>query len=303
MDNVPLTWWLWFHLALVVMLALDLGVFHRKAHAVTFREALTWSAVWIGLALAFNGWIYSSLGSEPGLLFLTGYLVEKSLSVDNIFVFLLIFSYFKVPAIYQHRVLFWGVLTAILLRGVLIFAGIELLERVHWVIYLFGALLIYTGWKMLQHNEDSDPTDNPVYRWFTRRFPLHDSFADGRFLVRVDGRVVGTRLLSVLVLVEISDVVFAVDSIPAILAITTDSFLVYTSNVMAILGLRSLYFALSGSLGMFSNLKYGLAFVLAFVGFKMVLSDLYHVPPAVSLGVIAAALTVSVLTSLGKRQS
>ncbi|WP_051382965.1 TerC family protein [Gloeobacter kilaueensis] len=281
------------------MLALDLGVFHRKAHAVSFKEALGWSGVWIGLALAFNAGLYFWMGPEPALQFLTGYLIEKSLSVDNIFVFVLIFSAFSVPAIYQHRVLFWGVLGALVMRAILIIAGAALLEHFHWIIYLFGAFLIFTGIKMaLPAKKEKDITDNPVLKLARRLLPVTDDFVEDRFLLKRAGQWVVTPLFLVLLLVETTDLIFAVDSIPAIFAVTTDPFIVYTSNVFAILGLRSLYFVLAGVIDKFYYLKQGLAAVLTFVGAKMLLVDIYKIPIALSLGVIALILAVAVVASL-----
>ncbi|AGY60073.1 integral membrane protein TerC [Gloeobacter kilaueensis JS1] len=297
MDSI----WIWvgFNLFVLAMLALDLGVFHRKAHAVSFKEALGWSGVWIGLALAFNAGLYFWMGPEPALQFLTGYLIEKSLSVDNIFVFVLIFSAFSVPAIYQHRVLFWGVLGALVMRAILIIAGAALLEHFHWIIYLFGAFLIFTGIKMaLPAKKEKDITDNPVLKLARRLLPVTDDFVEDRFLLKRAGQWVVTPLFLVLLLVETTDLIFAVDSIPAIFAVTTDPFIVYTSNVFAILGLRSLYFVLAGVIDKFYYLKQGLAAVLTFVGAKMLLVDIYKIPIALSLGVIALILAVAVVASL-----
>lgn len=297
MDSI----WIWvgFNLFVLAMLALDLGVFHRKAHAVSFKEALGWSGVWIGLALAFNAGLYFWMGPEPALQFLTGYLIEKSLSVDNIFVFVLIFSAFSVPAIYQHRVLFWGVLGALVMRAILIIAGAALLEHFHWIIYLFGAFLIFTGIKMaLPAKKEKDITDNPVLKLARRLLPVTDDFVEDRFLLKRAGQWVVTPLFLVLLLVETTDLIFAVDSIPAIFAVTTDPFIIYTSNVFAILGLRSLYFVLAGVIDKFYYLKQGLAAVLTFVGAKMLLVDIYKIPIALSLGVIALILAVAVVASL-----
>jgi tellurite resistance protein TerC len=281
------------------MLALDLGVFHRKAHAVTVREAAACSAVWVALALFFNVVIYLWKGKEPALQFLAGYLIEKSLSVDNIFVFVLIFGYFAVPAAYQHRVLFWGILGALLMRGAFIAAGAALLAKFHWIIYLFGAFLVVTGVKMaLVRSEGIHPERNPLVRLTRRLIPVTADYHGQSFLVRQGGRLVATPLLLVLLLVESTDLVFAVDSIPAIFAITSDPFIVYTSNVFAILGLRSLYFLLAGVVGKFHFLKLGLSVVLAFVGVKMLLTDVAKIPIGISLAVIAAVIGVSILASL-----
>jgi len=297
--ELSIWWWVGFNLFVLAMLALDLGVFHRRAHVVTMREAATWSAVWVGIALSFNAGLYLLAGPRPALEFLTGYLIEKSLSVDNIFVFVLLFTYFAVPAQYQHRVLFWGILGALAMRGVFIAAGAYLLDQFHWVIYLFGAILIVTGYKMARRGGAAvDPERNPVTRWVRRVLPLTPRYHGQRFWVREGGRWVATPLFLVLLLVEFTDLVFAIDSIPAIFAVTREPFLVYTSNVFAILGLRSLYFLLAGIVHRFVYLKYALAAILVFVGFKMTLVDLVKVPVAVSLGVIALTLAIAILASL-----
>jgi tellurite resistance protein TerC len=291
--------WIGFNLFVLAMLALDLGVFHRKAHVVSFKEAAIWSAVWIGLALAFNVGVLVWRGQEVALQFLTGYLIEKSLSVDNIFVFVLIFSTFLVPPQYQHRVLFWGILGALVMRGILIALGATLIYNFHWIIYIFGAFLVFTGLKMLRHQEmQVDPDKNPLVRLLRRVLPVTPGYEGQKFLVRRDGRWWATPLLVVLILVETTDLIFAVDSIPAIFAITDDPFIVYTSNVFAILGLRSLYFLLAGVVQKFVYLKTGLAVVLMFVGVKMLLADVYKVPVALSLGFIALVLTISIVASL-----
>lgn len=297
--------WLWvgFLAFVLAMLALDLGVFQRKAHTVTVREAALWSAAWIGLALLFNAGIYLWQGPQAGLEFLTGYLIEKALSVDNLFVFALIFTFFAVPPKYQHRVLFWGVLGALMLRGAFILAGAVLLERFHWIIYLFGAFLLLTGIRLATQPEGKiEPEHNPLLRLVRRFLPVTDEYHGSHFFIRRASKLAATPLLLVLVFVESTDVVFALDSIPAIFAVTRDPFLVFTSNVFAILGLRSLYFVLAGALGRFHYLKYALAFILGFVGLKMLASDLYHLQTAVSLGVIAAALAIAVIASLARVQ-
>ncbi len=297
--------WLWvaFGVAVLAMLALDLGVLHRKAHAVGLREAAIWSAIWIALSLAFNGVVYHWRGPEAGLQFLTAYLIEKSLSVDNIFVFVLIFSYFAVPAPYRHRVLFWGVLGALVMRGILIAAGVVLIEKFHWVIYLFGAFLIFTGWRMARHQgHEIHPEANPVVRLARRFFPIHPDYEGQRFFLRQGGRLLATPLFLVLLIVESTDLVFALDSIPAVLAISTDPFIVYTSNVFAILGLRALYFLLAGVVQRFRYLRVGLSVVLIFVGLKMVVSDLYRIPIGVALGFVAAVVFISIAASLLIRQ-
>jgi tellurite resistance protein TerC len=295
--------WLWagFNLFILAMLALDLGVFHRKSHEVSLKEATAWSAVWVALALLFNAGLYFFRGPDPAVEFLTGYLIEKSLSVDNIFVIALIFSYFAVPAAYQHRVLFWGILGALVMRAAFILAGAALLSAFHWIIYVFGAFLLFTGIKMaLMRDTGIHPEQNPVIRLVRRLMPVTSTYHEDHFFVRQEGRWAATPLFLVLVLIETTDLVFAVDSIPAIFAVTRDPFIVYTSNVFAILGLRSLYFLLAGVMNKFRYLKLGLSAVLVFVGVKMVLVDLYKIPSPVSLGVIATLLAVSIVASLVK---
>ncbi|WP_420715102.1 TerC family protein [Corallococcus sp. bb12-1] len=283
------------------MLALDLGVFHRKAHAISFKEAGAWSAVWVSLALTFNGILWWRYGSGPGMEFLTGYLIEKSLSVDNIFVFVVIFSAMKIPALYQHRVLFWGILSALVLRAAMIFAGVAMLERFHWLIYVFGAFLILTGIKLfLQRNAEEHPEDGWLMRTARRVIPSTPNFDGQHFLTVENGRKLATPLLMALLLVEASDVLFALDSIPAIFAVTRDPFIVFTSNIFAILGLRSLFFLMAGAMEKFSYLKVGLSGVLIFVGAKMALVDVVHLSPAVSLGVIGLVLGTSIVASLVK---
>lgn len=295
----PLWFYMVFNLCVLAVLALDLGVFHRKAHAVTVREAATWSAVWATLALLFNGWVYAARGSEKGLEFLTGYLIEYSLSVDNIFVFVLIFGFFAVPPAYQHRVLFWGILGALAMRAGMIAAGAALLARFHWILYVFGGFLILTGIKMLfQRHEAAAPDRNPLIRALRRIVPVTDGYEGQRFFVRRAGKAWATPLFLVLLVVETTDLIFAVDSIPAIFAVTRDPFIVYTSNVFAVLGLRSLYFLLAGIIGWFRYLRVGLALVLCFVGVKMLLADIFKIPAALSLAVVAAILGVAVLASL-----
>ena len=292
--------WIGFNVFVLAMLALDLGVFHRKAHVVKIKEALIWSAVWITLALLFNLGIYFWRGEVAALEFLTGYLLEKSLSVDNVFVFLLIFSYFRVPALCQHKVLFWGILGALIMRAVFIAAGITLIQQFHWVIYVFGVFLIFTGIKMaLQKDKEIHPEKNPIIKLFRRLMPVTKEFDEkSRFFVRQGGILHATPLFVALLVVETTDVIFAVDSIPAILAITRDPFIVYTSNVFAILGLRALYFALAGIMQMFHQLHYGLSAILVFVGIKMLLADIYKIPIGIALGVVAGILLVSVVASL-----
>jgi len=295
------TTWLWigFNVFVLAMLALDLGVFHRKAHAVSIKEASIWSVVWITLAMAFNAGIYFFSGPEPALQFFTGYLIEKSLSVDNIFVFGLLFTYFNVPAAYQHRVLFWGVLGALVLRGILIVLGTSLLDAFHWIIYLFGAFLIFTGVRMAFHKEEEvHPERNPVLKLVRRIVPVTHGYERDRFMVRRAGQVLVTPLLLVLLVVETTDLIFALDSIPAIFAVTLDPFIVYTSNVFALLGLRSLYFVFANAMAKFYYLKLGLAVVLSFVGVKMVLADIYHISTTLSLAVIAVVLATAIVASV-----
>lgn len=292
--------WVAFNLFVLSMLALDLGVFNRKAHEVSVKEALWYSAFWISLALIFGVLVYFTRGSGDAVNFITGYLIEKSLSVDNLFVLLLIFSYFQIPAKYQHRVLFWGIIGAIVLRMGFIVAGIALIKMFHWIIYLFGAFLVYSGVKMAFHDETEqvDLEKNPVLRVFRKLMPVTPEFEDGKFFVSKDGVRHATPLFVTLLLVETSDVIFAMDSIPAIFAITLDPFIVYTSNIFAILGLRSLYFALSGIMGMFHYLNYGLSVILASLGIKMLVSGFFHIPVAYSLAFIAVTLAISVLASI-----
>jgi tellurite resistance protein TerC len=291
--------WAGFIVFVLAMLALDLGVFNRKAHAITMREAAIWTAVWISLALIFNVIIYFWRGQVAALEFLTGYLIEKALSVDNLFVFALIFGMFAVPARFQHRVLFWGVLGALIMRAIFIGAGAALLERFHWMIYVMGAFLILTGIRLALNKETAvHPDRNPLVRLFSKFFPVTPNYHGESFFVRLNGPLVATPLFIVLLVVESTDVVFAVDSIPAIFAVTTDPFLVYTSNVFAILGLRSLYFLLAGALDKFYYLKPALAVILSFVGVKMLISSIYKIPVGASLGVIAGLLAVAVVASL-----
>lgn len=294
--------WVVFNVFVLGILVLDLAVFHRKAHVVSLREALAWSCVWVSLALLFGLGIYLLRGGEKALEFITGYLIEWSLSVDNLFVFLVIFSYFAVPAIYQHRVLFWGILGALVLRALFIATGTALLSKFHWMIYVFGVFLIFTGIKLLfAGDEKIEPEKNPAVRLVRRFMKITPSFEGQRFFVRKDGMLWATPLFLVLVVVETTDVIFAVDSIPAIFAITLDPFIVYTSNVFAILGLRALFFLLAGVMGMFRFLKVGLSFVLCFVGVKMTIVDFYKIPIGISLGVVGTILLLSIVASLFAR--
>lgn len=301
MDNL----WIWvgFNAFVLAMLALDLGVFHRTAHEVSVREAAGWSALWVALSLVFAAGVGRFMGDQSGLEFLTGYLIEKALSVDNIFIFVLIFSYFQVPARYQHRVLFWGILGALVMRGAMISAGVLLLERFHWIIYVFGAFLVITGIRMAVSKETNIEVEaNPIIRLVRRMMPVSTRYHGQAFFAReeIGGRLrtVATPLFVVLVLVETTDLIFALDSIPAVFAVTRDPFIVYTSNVFAILGLRALYFLLAGIIHKFHFLKLGLSVVLAFVGTKMLISEVYHLPIGWSLGVIATVLGTSVAASL-----
>ncbi|HEX9581584.1 MAG TPA: TerC family protein [Gemmatimonadales bacterium] len=291
--------WLVFAVAVLGMLALDLGVFHRRAHAIGFREALAWSVAWFTLAVVFAGIVYHWRGPDQGFAFFAGYLIEWSLSADNVFVFLLIFSYFRVPAQYQHRVLFWGIVGAVLMRAILVTVGVVLINKVHAIVYIFGAFLIVTGIRMAFAGDvEIHPEKNPVLKLVRRMIPITKRYHGGRFFLRRMGKTIATPLLVVLTVVESTDVVFAVDSVPAVLAITRDPFIVYTSNVFAILGLRALYFVLAGFMEMFHYLKYGLSLILVFVGAKMVMSDLVEIPTSVALGVVATILLVSAVVSL-----
>lgn len=291
--------WAGFLLFVLLMLALDLGVFHRKSHEVKIREALIWSGVWISLALIFNVGVYFLMGKEKAIEFLTGYVIEKSLSVDNLFVFIMVFSYFNVDTRYQHKVLFWGILGALIMRAIFIFAGVALIQQFHWIIYVFGAFLIFTGIKMLvQKEEKMEPEKNPLVRLFKRFFPVTDTMHGDRFFVKINAKTVATPLFIVLLIIEFTDLIFAVDSIPAILAISTDTFIIFTSNVFAILGLRALYFALAGIAKLFYYLKYGLSAILVFVGVKMVIAGFFKIPVMYSLLVIVSILILSVLASV-----
>jgi tellurite resistance protein TerC len=292
--------WIGFHVFIFIMLALDLGVFHKKSHKVPVKEAVIWTFVWITLALLFNLFIYYELGKVKALEFLTGYVIEYSLSVDNIFVFILIFSYFAVKEEYQHRVLFWGILGALIMRGTFIFAGVALINRFHWIVLIFGGFLVFTGIRMLfSKDEEVDPEKNAIVKFFKRFLPVTHTLHGNKLFVREGFLIHATPLFLVLVVIESSDLIFAVDSIPAILAISHDRFIVYTSNIFAILGLRSLYFAIAGIMGYFRFLKVGLAFVLSFVGLKM-LGSFFHleIPILYSLAVIISILLISILASV-----
>lgn len=291
--------WAGFIAFVLAMLAIDLGVFHKKAHEVSLKEAGIWSAVWVSLAMVFNVGVYHWFGPDRALEFTTGYLIEKALAVDNIFVFVVIFTTFAIPAMYQHRVLFWGILGALVMRAFFILLGGAFLQRFHWAIYVFGALLAVTGIKLLlQRNETIDPERSIVVRGFRKLFPVTPELHGDKFLVLKDGRRYATPLLLALVAVEVTDLIFAIDSIPAIFAITQDPFIVFTSNIFAILGLRSLYFLLAGIITKFVYLKVGLSLVLIFVGVKMLLMDIYKIPIVASLLTIATILGGSILWSL-----
>jgi tellurite resistance protein TerC len=298
----PLPWWAWlgFFTFIAFMLALDLGVFQRKAHEVRMKEALAWCGVWIALALLFNGLVYFWRGAELGNQFLASYLVELCMSVDNVFIFIVIFAYFKVAPRWQHRVLFWGILGAVAMRTAFILAGVSVIQRFHWVLYLFGAFLVYTGIKMALPRRSAievNPEHNLAVRLFRRLYPVVAGGEDGRFFTRHAGRRAATTLFVVLLVVETTDLVFALDSLPAVLAITKDGFVALTSNIFAILGLRSLYFALNGVMQLFRYLKVGLAIILGFIGVKMLIEPWVEVSTTVSLGVIGGVLATAVLAS------
>jgi tellurite resistance protein TerC len=307
--SMPLWAWGAFFLFITAMLALDLGVFQRDAHELKMREALAWCAVWFALAMIFNGLLWWWRGAETGQQFLAGYLIELCLSVDNVFVFILVFAYFKVAPRWQHRVLFWGIIGAVLMRAAFILVGVSAIARFHWVLYLFGAFLVYTGVKMAlpQKEEDEiDPEHNVAVRFFRKYFPVGPDLGNGHFFGRHEGRLVASPLFIVLIVVETTDLVFALDSLPAVLAITTDGFVALTSNIFAILGLRSLYFVLAGAIGYFRYLKSGLSVVLVFIGTKMLL-DPHDLPPrgiqvdlptSLSLAVVAGIILLSMLLSI-----
>lgn len=297
--EVSIWFWVIFNAFVLLMLTLDLGVFHKKLHVVSVKEAITWTGVWVFLALCFNVLIYYLFGQTKALEFFTGYVIEKALSVDNIFVFVLIFTYFQIPAIYQHKILFWGIIGALIMRVIFIFAGVALLEKFHWTIYIFGAILIFTGIKMLfEKDKKMIPDKNPVIKLFKKIVPTTNELHDDKFFVTINYKKYATPLFVVLIMVEISDLIFAVDSIPAILGVTQDQFIVYTSNVFAILGLRSLYFALANVIDRFKYLAIGLALILVFVGLKMVVIDFYKIPIHYSLLVIFLILISSIVFSI-----
>ena len=293
-----LLFWILFNIFVLGMLALDLGFLQRPGHTVKFREALTWSLIWIALAGAFAVLVYSRYGHATAVEFVTGYVIELSLSIDNLFIFLLIFRYFRVAPEHQHKVLFWGIVGALVMRGIFIIVGIGLIQRFHWITYIFGVLLVYSGIKLFgQHGVGIEPENNPMLRLFRRWVPMTENYEGDRFVVRRT-RLYATPLLAVLVLVETTDVLFATDSIPAVLAITLKPFVVYTSNVFAVLGLRSMYFLLAGMMEVFHYLHYGLAAILVFVGAKMLVSNYYPIPTWIALGVVAGVLLISAVASL-----
>ncbi len=298
--TTELYFWIAFILFVLLILAIDLGIFHRKTHAVSFKESLAWTAVWVGLAMLFSVLVYFWKGPEIAITFLTGYIIELSLSVDNLFVFILIFSYFQVPIQYQHKVLIWGILGALVMRIIFIFAGVALIAKFHWIIYVFGAIIIISGIKLLfQKIKIIEPDKNPVIRLVKYLLPVTNDYDGDKFFVRIqNGILAATPLFIVLVFVETTDLIFAVDSIPAILAITTDTFIVFTSNVFAILGLRSLYFALAGMINIFRFLHIGLSFILIFIGLKMVFSEVYKIPIEYALVAVISILLTSIAASL-----
>ncbi|MCW9707814.1 TerC family protein [Fodinibius salsisoli] len=298
MDHSFILWTV-FNIFIIAMLIIDLAVFHKKDHEESIKEALIWTGVWIVLSLIFGAGVYYYMGTQTALDYYTGYLIEKSLSVDNIFVFLLVFNYFKVPAKYQHKVLFWGIFGALVMRFFFIFTGVALLERFHWIIYIFGGFLVYTGIKLaFEKDKEVQPDQNPVLILVRRFIPTVKTYYGSHFFIRKMGKLVATPLFVVLVVIETTDLVFALDSIPAILAITRDEFIVYSSNAFAILGLRALYFAVSGIMRLFHYLHYGLSAILVFVGIKMLIAEFYHIPTPYALGFVAASLTISVVASI-----
>lgn len=291
--------WGGFALFVLGMLALDLGVFHRKPRKISIREAVGWSVFWIVLSLSFNGWVYYEFGHQRGVEFLAGYLLEKALSVDNLFVFLLIFNYFSVPGEYQHRVLFWGILGALVMRATFILVGVSIVSRVHWILYIFGLFLVYSGVKMaFSKDEEFDPEDNPVVRWVRKYLPVTSSYDGPNMFTRVEGKLHATPLFIVLLVIETTDLLFAVDSIPAVFGVTTQPFIIFSSNIMAILGLRALYFALAGLMDLFAYLKLGLSVVLCFIGVKMLIEPWYEVHTPWALGAIGVVLVVAIAASI-----
>jgi tellurite resistance protein TerC len=304
MQETSIVVWISFVLFILLVLAVDLGLFHKKSHSVGFKESMLWSLVWVFLALSFNGLIYYWRGADDAMLFLTGYLIEKSLSVDNLFVFLLIFSFFKVDNKYQHKILFYGILGALVMRAIFIWLGIALIQQFTWIIYVFGAFLVISGLKMLKpQDENVDLDKNWIIKITKKIFPTTTEMDGDKFFTKIDGKTFVTPLFITLIFVEISDLIFAVDSIPAIIGITSDPFLVFTSNVFAILGLRSLYFALKGIADIFHYLKYGLSLILVFIGAKMLISSFFHIPVWFTMTFIFGTLGICMGISLLKRES
>ena len=292
-------WWIIFGAVVTALMVLDIGVFNRKAHEVSLKESLWWSLFWTVVAMLFAIVVYYSNGREGVLVYLTAYVVERALSMDNLFVFLMIFTYFQVPDRYQHRILFWGIIGALAMRFIFILAGIALITKFHWVLNVFGVILIYSGIKMLGDEDDEiEPEKNPVIKLFRKIMPVSENYKGGRFFIKKDFKWFATPMFIVLLVIETSDVIFAVDSIPAVLSISQDTFIVYTSNIMAILGLRALYFALAGIMKIFRFLNYGLAIILSFVGVKMIISGFYSISTFMSLSVICLVLMLSIVASL-----
>jgi tellurite resistance protein TerC len=301
--DIPIWFWIGFSIFLVGILALDLGIFHRKAKIIEPKEALIWSGIWFSISMVFAAIVFMWHGSQAGTEFLTGYMIEWSLSIDNVFVFVLIFSFFKVPAQYQYRVLFWGVVSALIMRGVLIGAGAALLANFHWIIFIFGGFLIFSGLRIAFHDdENANPNRNPMVRVFKKFVATSEEYDGQNFFTRKNGKRLATPLLTVLIAIEATDLAFAIDSIPAIFAITDEPFIVFTANALAVLGLRSLYFALAGIIHKFIYLKFGLALILVFVGVKMLASDVYHMPAVLSLGIVLGILVGTVVASLMRPQ-
>ena len=298
--GINIYFWIGFHVFIFLMLALDLGVFNKKDHKVPVKEAIKWSSVWISLALLFNLFVFYEFGKTKALEFLTGYVIEYSLSVDNIFVFIIIFTYFSVPDRFQHKVLFWGIIGALVMRGIFIFAGVALINKFHWIILIFGAFLVVTGIKMLfQKKTQVHPDKNPVVRFFRKFLPVSEETHSSKFFIRQNHRIFATPLFLIIIVIESTDLLFAVDSIPAVLAVSHDKFIVYTSNIFAILGLRSLYFAVAGIMGYFRYIKVGIAFILTFVGLKMLASFFnFEIPIIISLAIIVSILLISIIASI-----
>ena len=297
--EIGYTGWIGFIIFLIIMLAIDLGIFNRKSHEINYKEALLWSGIWLSLAILFNIGVFHFAGHEKGMEFLTGYLLEKALSIDNIFIFVLLFTFFDVPKVYQHKVLYYGIVGALLMRGALIVLGATLIVKFHWVLLLFGAFLVFSGIKMAIHKEEKiEPDKNPIVRFFKKIFPVSAKYEKDKFFVKKKSGLLATPLFIVLIVVETTDLVFAFDSIPAILAITQDTFIVFTSNAFAILGLRSLYFALAGFMDKFKYLRLGLSIILVFIGIKMLVADFYHISVGISLVVLVLVLTISILASV-----